>query len=188
MIALTGGPCGGKTTLFDAMRAIDGLRVRFAELPEAISVLGRSRAGMDFALFERIMVEVQASLEFSFDECLPEGIVVVAHRGTLDPLAYWRAAGLEERNFFSVTGTSREEHYERYCAVLHLQSVAVGAREHYRRYPDAHRGETADEAARLDELLAEAWSAHPNYVFIGNGPGGWPEKRDAAVAAIEALL
>jgi predicted ATPase len=186
IVALTGGPCGGKTTLLDALRDVDRLRARFAELPEAISVVGRSASGMDFALFERLMVEVQASLESAFDGCLPSGTAIVAHRGTLDPLAYWRASGRGEAEFFSFTGTSREEHYERYSAVLHLQSAAVGAQEHYRRYPDAHRGESADEAARLDGLLAEAWSAHPRYFFIGNGPGGWPEKLTAAIAAIEA--
>jgi len=46
--------------------------------------------------------------------------LVLCHRGSLDPLAYWLAYGWTEGWFFACTVTTRQEHYSRYDAVIHL--------------------------------------------------------------------
>jgi hypothetical protein len=110
------------------------------------------------------------------------GKVLVCHRGTLDPLAYWLRNGWDEKEFFAYTGMSREEHFRRYFGVLHLQTAAINAETHYRRWPDAHRPETLAQAAEIDRLCARAWSGHPRYVLIDNTDRDWLDKSRAALS------
>jgi len=114
--------------------------------------------------------------------------VLICHRGTLDALACWRRNGWPEQDFFALTGTHRDEHLRRYQGVLHLQTAAIGAREHRRRWHDAHRPETLAQAAQIDALCTAAWRAHPGYVLITNDGRDWPAKARAAREQLEGWL
>ena len=85
-----------------------------------------------------------------------------------------------------MTGTTLEDHYGRYHAVLHLQSAAVHCPEAYLRYPQAHRPETIEEAARLDGLLGEIWSRHPRYSLVVSR-GSLDGKMDEALEILRWL-
>jgi len=186
MLVLTGGPCGGKTTLVEELRHDR----RFLFLPEAILAVGRVGISPLQKQFQRLMVRAQWGLEDALFQTLePEdGRLVLCHRGSLDPLAYWMARGWEEEEFFSFTCTNREEHYRRYTAVLHLVTAADGAAHAYKRYPEAHRPETADESIRLDRLLAQVWQDHPNYYRLDNAGVTWNDKSIQARHFIEHFL
>lgn len=116
------------------------------------------------------------ALEETCAEAAEPQQVLLCHRGTLDALAYWLRNGWNEEEFFGVTGMSREEHYRRYFGVIHLQTAAIGAKSCYRRWPDAHRPETIEQAAEIDRLCARAWSNHPRYVFVDNFGRNWLTK------------
>ncbi len=111
--------------------------------------------------------------------------LVLCHRGSLDPLAYWLARGWPEAEFFALTAATRQEHYSRYDAVIHLVTAAEGALHAYRRYPEAHRGETPQEAVHLDRLLRRVWGGHPRYVLIDNAERDWSAKSATAQQALE---
>lgn len=178
LIALTGGPGGGKTTLIKELLDDPARRGRFAALPEAISLMGGIGVSPRERLFQRVMVQMQMALEDGLVNALrlDNGRLILCHRGSLDPLAYWLDRGWQEDEFFAYTGTTRAEHYQRYAAVIHLVTAAEGTEHAYRRWPDAHRPETIEDAIRLDHLLQQVWSGHPNYFRLDNIGRDWATK------------
>jgi predicted ATPase len=175
-IALTGGPGGGKTTLLHELRAADPRGERWILVPEAAPLL--FQAGLDCRQpsFQRAVARLQTALEETCAEAASPQQMLLCHRGTLDALAYWLRNGWDEGEFFAATGMSREEHYRRYFGVIHLQTTALGAEGCYRRWPDAHRPETIEQAAEIDRLCARAWGGHPRYVEVDNIEKDWLTK------------
>jgi predicted ATPase len=182
-IVLTGGPCGGKSCLIEALRMQPGWRGRVLALPGAIFAAGQTGISPTEPLFQRLVVEGQRGLEDALECCLEpgDGRLMLCHRGSLDPLAYWLARGWQEEEFFEFTRTTWQEHYRRYDAVIHLVTAADGASQAYRRYPEAHRHETPDEAVEIDRLLQRVWERHPAYYLIDNAGKDWEAKQDAAL-------
>jgi len=190
MIVLTGGPGGGKTALIEELARDPAWAGRFVALPEAIWLMRTLNLSPREKLFQRVMVHLQMALEDGLQCALdPEGPrLILCHRGSLDPLAYWLRSGWPEGEFFVYTGTSREDHYARYTAVIHLVTAADGALAAYKRWPEAHRSEPPGEAVRTDRLLQQAWGAHPRYHRIDNQERDWAAKSRAAKEVLADLL
>ena len=159
-------------------------------LPEAISIAGRVGISMRDPLFQKLMVETQAAMEEALDRTLgnEDSRMILCHRGTLDPLAYWLDRGWSKHEFFALTETQCEDHYQRYAAVIHLVTAADGALQAYKRWPNAHRPEEPADAIRLDRLLEQVWSGHSKYYRIDNQERNWMAKFEEAQAIIESLL
>jgi hypothetical protein len=190
LIALTGGPGGGKTTLIQEFSGDPAWAGKVASLPEAISLMGGIGISPGERLFQRLMVHIQMGLEDGLVRALGAGQdrLVLCHRGSLDPLAYWLDRGWAEDEFFAFTGTSRAEHYQRYAAIIQLVTAADGAQQAYRFWPEAHRSETPEDAIRLDRLLQRIWGEHPAYYRIDNEGKDWTAKSDQARQIIEAVV
>jgi hypothetical protein len=176
IIALTGGPCGGKTTFMQELRAEDPHADRWLMVPEVAPLLFQAGLRAKEKCFQRSVVYLQIALEDSCVRVAKPGQVILCHRRALDPLAYWLRSGWEEVQFFECVGKSREELLSRYKEVVHLQAVAVGAEEHYRRWPDAHRPEAVVEAAEMDRLCTVAWTGHKARVEVCNSGRDWIQK------------
>jgi predicted ATPase len=187
-VVLTGGPGGGKTALLRELRAEDPRACRWLLVPEAAPLL--FQVGLDARRqdFQRAVVRLQTALEDACRGAARPGQVLLCHRGTLDALAYWLHRGWAEDEFFAFTATTRGQHLGRYAGVLHLVTAALGAEEHYRRWPDAHRPETAAQAAQIDRLCGRAWAGHPGYVRIDNAGDGWAGKARAARGRLDEVL
>ena len=184
-LALTGGPGGGKSTLLARLRGGTLGRFGVLVLEEAIHGMRFVRLDPRTEAFQCALVAVQAATEELGRQVLAGGppAVLLTHRGTLDPCAFWQSFGHSEESFNEMTRTTRADHYARYAAVLHLESAAVRAPGHYVRYPDAHRPESVADAARLDRLLGELWGGHPRYMFVA-ARESLEEKMDEAVAGL----
>jgi hypothetical protein len=102
--------------------------------------------------------------------------LILCHRGSPDPLAYWRLRGWPENEFFPFTRTRREDHYRRYAVVVLLVTAADDAAWAYKKWPEAHRPEDPEQAICLDNWLHETWRGHPHYYRIGNQGLDWPAK------------
>ncbi|MBI4673451.1 MAG: AAA family ATPase [Chloroflexi bacterium] len=179
-IVVTGGPGGGKTTLMRELRAADPHARRWLLVPEAAPLLFQAGLSARDKTFQRAVMQLQIALEDICAQAANSDQVLICHRGTLDPLAYWLRSGWDEREFFAMTQTTRAEHFARYAAVIHLQTAALGAEPFYLRYPQAHRPETIEQAAATDQLCARAWSQHPCYVLITNDGRDWESRSRAA--------
>ncbi|EKU98204.1 hypothetical protein Lepto7375DRAFT_7466 [Leptolyngbya sp. PCC 7375] len=174
-IVLTGGPCGGKTTLMNELQNMD-LDVNWTLVPEAAPLLFQAGIDRRKKSFQKAVIELQISLETISEKFSQDGSILICHRGTLDPLAYWLRNGWDENDFFAYTQMSLHEHHERYSGIIHLQSVAIGAEEHYLSWPNAHRTETIEQAKQTDYLCQHAWNKHPHYLLVDNTKRNWLEK------------
>ena len=172
VVAVTGGPGGGKSALL--RRVSQGPRVG-----SEVAILDEATHGMHFvrmsprsAECQCALVAIQAATEQSLARALggTGTRAIICHRGTLDSCAFWQSFGNSRESFFEMTGTTLEDHYARYDLALHMESPAVRAPEAYVKYPHAHRPEDIAQAALLDRCLGELWSGHPRYVKIEGTP------------------
>jgi predicted ATPase len=114
-VVLTGGPGGGKSSLIEELQHDPAWSGRIVSLPEAISLMRQVGLSLQEPLFQRAMVHLQMALEEGLDRAFVQNQarVILCHRGSLDPLAYWLDRGWPEEDFFASTGTRLEEHYRR---------------------------------------------------------------------------
>lgn len=186
-IVLTGGPGGGKTTLMRELREQDPSAHLWLMVPEAALPLLGTGLNLSAKSFQKAVISLQKAQEDILAE-LASDKVLLCHRGTLDPLAFWLRGGWDEDEFFQYTATTLAEHHDRYFAVLHLETAAINAAAYYRRWPDAHRQESATEAARVDVLCKRAWERHPRYARVVNADRDWPTKSFAAREILDGWL
>jgi hypothetical protein len=189
VIVLTGGPGGGKSELLERVLHDATLGPLVLALEEAIYAMRGCGLNPRSAEFQRLLVQRQKEREedaLRSEEDAPKRLLVM-HRGTLDPCAFWQSFGNTRESFFEMTGTTLEYHYRRYDLVLHLESAAVRVPEAYRRWPLSHRPEEVAQAARLDELLGDLWSGHPHYVHIA-GTLCFEDKMTAALTWIRRYM
>ena len=145
-------------------------------VPEAAPWLFRAGLNASEKSFQAGVVHLQIALEDACAQAAPCEAVLLCHRGSLDPLAYWLAAGWNEKDFFDCVGFSRDALLQRYAGIIHLQTAALDAEDHYLGWPDAHRRETPAEARTIDGLCRRAWNGHHRQTFIENHGRNWAGK------------
>jgi len=164
-IVLTGGPGAGKTATLELIR-----RASFCDhvhiLPEAAGiifgggfprradVLGRKAA-------QRAIFHVQRELEEA--AAVANAAIVLCDRGTVDGAAYWPGPD----DYFDAVHTTLEDELERYDAVIHLRTPAVGSGYNHQ---NPLRTESAVEAAQVDLRILQIWRTHPRRFVIETTP------------------
>lgn len=175
-IALTGGPCGGKTT------SIQAIEEEFKEkgyhvivVPEAATILinsgirtfGNNALTMDG--FQKYVMETQLFLEEQATKAAEEidaPTIIVCDRGLLDDKAYVSDETFKKLvNDFNVT---QFELLNRYNLVIHLTTAADGKEEYYTTSNNGARIETPEEARQKDRRTLESWLGHDNLKIMGN--------------------
>lgn len=199
-IALTGGPCGGKSS---ALRAIQeemkakGVDVYLVpEVPTIMFKGGGVYPGLDggqkLVDFETAIIQLQAQMERSFmilAKSTGRPSLLICDRGMLDIAAYLpREAWL---NIVQANRTDETSLLGRYDAVIHLVTSADGAEKFYKHGyvkddsgNDVYRAEGPAEARELDRKVLECWSAHPRIFKISNSDDGFKGKLNRATAAV----
>jgi hypothetical protein len=81
----------------------------------------------------------------------------ITDRGTADGFAFHPGS-------MQVVGTSFENEYRRYTAVIQLDSAANLGDEFYER--DEIRQEDREKTMTIETAIAEVWGKHPGYYFI----------------------
>lgn len=175
-IALTGGPCGGKTT------SIDKIVLEFTEknyrvlvVPEAATILinmgikpfGETK--IDIIEFQRMVIDLQLKLESYAEEVARKSdkkTIILCDRGIMDDKAYVTKEQfielLKERNL------TQFEVCKSYDLVIHLVTAANGKKEFYTLDNNSARSESIEEAIIKDQKTLEAWLLHDNLKIIGN--------------------
>ncbi len=176
VVVITGGPCGGKSTLLERISqpgCLGDVRViPVREIATQLMLPDLARpSDMTHAHLCRVeggMVDAQCALE-NFACSIPSlgaRAVVVCDRGAVDAAAYCEPAIWQ--HVLADLDTTESQLYQRYDFVLHVTSVAVDAPELYHSDNNAARFEACDEAAALDGATADAWARHPNRQVLGN--------------------
>jgi len=192
-VALTGGPCGGKST---CMASIDErmtlLGYKVFRVPEAATMLITGGIGFGPAYSEQCTVKTQTGLiktQMTLEDCFYahayhscQKAVVLCDRGAMDSTAY-----MSEEQFATMCAAEGWDETklrdERYDHVLHLVTAAIGAEEFYTTQNNAARLETAEQAAELDNRIAKAWIGHEHLRILDNSTG-FAEKVERAVQSI----
>lgn len=190
VIALTGGPCGGKSSLLERLHdvgALAGCSLFF--VPEAATILiNEGHDPADHASFQHAVLGLQLKLE---GEALARArwsespAVIVCDRGTMDGAAYCTAD--QFANIAASYGRSRNELLSRYDMVVHLVSAAVDAPEAYTTGNNEARFEDLAGAIEQEHKTLAVWSDHPNRLVLG-GFDSFAQKLEAAVAAMASFL
>ncbi|MBO2526480.1 MAG: hypothetical protein CW341_12460 [Bacteroidetes bacterium] len=174
-IALTGGPCAGKSTV------LKRIRQKYEDKGYAVYLLPESatlfiEAGADFLtkdanlsyITEESKLEFQLQMEKSMTriaEACGKPALLICDRGTMDTAAYMPAdvwqhikedIGQDERQL-------RDEHYD---AVLHICTAAKGAEDFYTLYNNKCRSESVEVARDVDDRILAVWKGHPSLHII----------------------
>ncbi len=182
-VVLTGGPGAGKTAVLEVVRRhfCDHVVV----LPESATIVfgggfprhpeESARRRAQLAIFhvqdqmERIEIEMRRAA------------LVLCDRGIPDGLAYWPG---EELEFWRSTRADKAEVLDRYEAVIHLRTPS--AQRGYDR-SNPVRTESAEDAARIDARIAQAWDGHPRRHFV-ESTDAFLEKLQASLRILEELV
>ena len=216
-IALTGGPCAGKSSAlahliatataegFDVLTAPEVATLYFNSSYQFPSPTDPTFSEQTYQ-FQLNILKLQLQLERCYSSLAGSTgrpTIVVFDRGLRDSLAFmvpgaWPRA-LAELNKELPNGPqgriTDEYIYGRYDGVIHLVTAADGASEHYKYgivEDDAggrvFRRETPGEAVDQDRKLQQAWAAHPHHVVVANGGArGFDGKLEDATEAVLAI-
>jgi len=181
-IVITGGPGAGKTAVLETASRHFGERIRV--LPESASILFRGgfprrRSEPARRAIQRAIFHVQSELEQMCHEERADD-VLLCDRGTIDGVAYWPD---DEASFYRELGTTPEEQHARYHTVIHLRVPA--ADDGYFR--NGTRIETAEEAADIDQRIAQVWAGHPRRIFV-ESTHDFVEKVQATLRLLRELV
>jgi predicted ATPase len=184
-VAISGGPGGGKSTVAAALQRELGERV--VVVPEvATHLLGGFFPGIrcadDRRAVQRAIYHVQLSLEAVHRSRVADDTVLVFDRGVVDGAAYWPDGS---DAFFEALGCDVRSARGRYDAVVFLESAAQGGLGIVSE--NVARTEERTEAARLDTLLYDLWSPHPEFRFVPHTVS-FEAKVDSALAVFRGLL
>jgi hypothetical protein len=157
---LTGGPGAGKTAVLELVKQLFCKHVMV--LPESAGIVfgggfprytdHRTRQAAQRAIFY-----VQRELENFAEGQNPA--VILCDRGTVDGGAYWTGSP----DMWTSVGTRLQAQLARYSVVIHLRVPTVD--DGYNRN-NPLRLESAEEARRIDDRIANLWSAHPHRFTI----------------------
>lgn len=183
LIAVTGGPGAGKTAVLEVVRR--HLCRHVTVLPEAASIVfgggfPRGASELERRAAQCAIYHVQRQLE-RIAVASHDFAIALCDRGTIDGLAYWPGP---PGSYFSEVGSSDADELARYAGVVHLRTPSA---EHGYDHSNPVRVESAIQAARVDQQILDAWSAHPHRVVIDSS-ATFLDKLTRAVEAIRAQL
>lgn len=175
-IALTGGPCGGKTSgLARISQELSDKGYDVLIVPEAATLIKSMGVKIDEAHatvteFEEMIINIQLYLEKMLlahtSKIKNENIIILCDRGVCDCKAY--ISDEVYSNIFKNLKLDKICSRDDYDAVFHLKTVADGKEQYYTLENNTARTETAHEARIQDKKTIDAWCGHPHFRVIDN--------------------
>jgi predicted ATPase len=202
-VALTGGPCSGKSSsLASFTKALTSRGFDVYALPEAPTILMEAgfpypglHAGPLLLEFERALATMQLQMEDSAERLarardeLQRGrpAVLFYDRGLTDMKGYMSATLWAQ--LLAELGVSEDAVMARYDLVIHLETSAINAEAFYTLANNPMRTEGLEEARVNDARVKEAWTGHANWVHVPNRVGAaFASKLEEATAAVLRLV
>lgn len=172
-IALTGGPCAGKTSAKEKIQACFsqvGYTVLFipetaTEMITAGFILEKTISIVDFQTgLMQLQMEKEKVYEKMADRIKSHKILLVCDRGVLDSKAYM--PNQEFQKAINGLGYNEAELRNNYDAVFHMTTAAKGVEAAYSLCNNNARTETEKKAILIDDKLIAAWKEHPYHRVI----------------------
>ena len=197
IIAITGGACGGKTTgLVKLQQMLTDRGYKVLVSPESATKLicgGIYPWEIDKLMFQKQILQDTLSQEQSFINAacvyrdMGHKVVILCDRGIMDGQAY-----VDSKEDFEklVTDLGLSINFicnNRYHAVIHLRTAALGAEEFYTLENNIARKETPEEARVQDQKILEAWQIHHHPRVIDNSTG-FDEKINRLLVEVCSIL
>ena len=176
-IALTGGPCAGKTAalqyLTDKLATFGVEVITVKEQASSLMADGKTPEGMGSYAFHSLLFSNQLKEEAKAEETAQESkastVLIVCDRGLLDSRAY--VSSQEFESYSAMHSMNEDIIRNRYDAVFHLVTAADGAEEHYECPEGTYRSESIEQARELDERLLALWTGTAHLRVIDNSTG-----------------
>lgn len=173
-IVCTGGPCSGKSTFMSRAEEVfaeRGYRVLIDhEAATDLITGGISPATMGMYEFQKYCIGLQLKKEELYrkaaENIQADKVLILYDRGILDDKGYVSQEEFTELlKGFDVT---EQECRDNYDMVMHLVTAAKGDNGAYTLENNAGRYEDAEQAAKVDDIIMDAWKGHRNIVYIKN--------------------
>ncbi len=175
-IALTGGPCAGKTTTISRIEEhLNDLGYHVLTINECATEIIRNgiRPFGEHAVgvyeFENEILNLQRYKEKRFKDFIkyyPDDtkIIMLCDRGSVDVCAYLGQDNyqkmLEENNL------THEDLLNDYDLVIHMITVAANMESRYSNNNNKARFEDSEEAINVDNNIKEAWKDYKNLKMV----------------------
>ncbi len=196
VIAITGGPCSGKSTFLKmAIQLLEKYRIKVIVVPEAArefisaGITPWDACWKDPIDFQRQLFLAILEREYRYFEALKQmnlggqRVVIFCDRGLVDGMAY---CGEEAyKAMLNYLGLSFASVLDRYDGVFHLVTAAAGAEDFY--ITDGERHETPEQARALDARTLAAWQEHQHLSVVDNSTA-FSGKINRALKALQRIL
>lgn len=189
---ITGGPCAGKTTglsKLDRVFTNRGYKVIIvAETATEVILSGITPNDFSTIAFQQVIISRGLNKEKTVRKAvrdIPKDVVIFYDRGILDSKAY-----MEHSDFLRILKSHKKTEIEvrdRYDAVFHLVTAAIGAESHYTKQNNKARRETLEEAIIADQKTRDAWKGHPHLRVIDNSTD-FDDKIDRLIKEVFAAM
>ena len=196
LVAVTGGPCAGKTTALMNITENFSMNYKVFSVPEmaTIAINGGVNLVPNKPLSERKHLAKQfiknvISMENYFIEAAKvekSDVLILCDRGVMDIKAYIEYEAFDEI-LQELEYTEDQMTSERYDLVCHMVTVADGYEEFYQLKNNRARSETPAQARDLDKTIQEVWMNHQNF-RIQSAQSLFDNKIDDIYSAIANLL
>ena len=197
-IALTGGPCSGKSSSMKSLVDKFSSDFKVFTLPECATMIvnaGVTIIPSEFTedthtVFTKSICQLQMDLEKFFEEEAKgqkKDVMIISDRGVIDNFAY--CSETVKKRIYEETGWDQNfTCIDRYDIVVHLVTAANGAEEFYTLGNNEARTESPEVARFLDRRTHEEWMVHPRLTLIDNSQIGFQKKLNRVVDAVSALV
>lgn len=175
-IALTGGPCGGKSTsisLLEQELTSKGYVVFIVEeMATNVIKSGAHPGAVGLMGFQEMLIELQWNRNKVYDKqaekLAAEGkdVVIIYDRGIPDCKGF--ITDEQYTQLITNMGLSETEVMDYYDGVFHLVTAADGAPEAYTCENNSARTETPEQAIERDRGCMRAWTGHSHLRVIKN--------------------
>lgn len=196
-IALTGGPCGGKSTSISVLEqelSNKGYTVFIVEeMATNIINSGANPGVVGLMAFQEMLIRLQWERNKIYDDIAARlaysedvDIVIIYDRGIPDCKGF--ITDDEYKYLLDDMGLSETSVMDYYDGVFHLVTAAIGAPEAYTCENNAARTETPEQAAERDRGCMRAWTGHPHLRVITNDGCTFEQKIDKLLKEVYTLL
>jgi len=198
-IALTGGPCAGKSTFVSSCKRLLEQKniktITISEVATEIMASGIMYGAIPHFAFQTIVLNKMLTNEKNAliaAECFREqgqDVVIFYDRGICDNKAYCSAE--DWRKLLKSKGLSDEKLRHRYDAVFNIVTTAYGAEDVWEilHGNNPQRYERSVEQAReTEDRTQAAWAGHHNLKIFGNDESGWEGKENRMFEAVFSII